>query len=114
MKTIFSALFLSLAGFCATAQTVKTYAGVQYTGSGSYTGYRNNHIDTVLFSAPMGIDIDTLGRLYVSNEHNIFWVKADRGFLAAGYTLDPTYPSAADSKDGGGSIARFSRPAGSG
>jgi PKD repeat protein len=112
MRTIFSALFLSLAGFCATAQTVKTYAGVQYTGSGSYTGYRNNHKDTVLFSAPMGIDIDTLGRLYVSNEHNIFWVKADRGFLAAGYTLDPTYPSAADSKDGGGSIARFSRPAG--
>ena len=60
----------------------------------------------------MGIDIDTLGRLYVSNEHNVFWVKADRAFLAAGYTLDPTYPSAADSKDGGGSIARFSRPAG--
>ena len=75
MRTIFSALFLSLAGFCATAQTVKTYAGVHYTGSGNYTGYRNNHKDTVLFSAPMGIDIDTLGRVYVSNEHNIFGSK---------------------------------------
>ena len=112
MKFIFSVVLWSIVCVNVKAQTVKTHAGVQYTGSGNYTGYRNNHKDTVLFSAPMGIDIDTLGRLYVSNEHNVFWVKADRAFLAAGYTLDPTYPSAADSKDGGGSIARFSRPAG--
>ncbi len=85
---------------------------MQYTGSGSYTGYRNNHKDSVLFSAPMGIEIDTAGRLYVSNEHNLFWIQGNTAFLAAGYTLDPNEPGAADSKDGAGSTARFSRPAG--
>ena len=94
------------------AQTVKTHAGMQYTGSGSFTGYRNNHKDSVLFSAPMGIEVDTSGRLYVSNEHNIFWIQGTTAFLAAGYSLDPTNPGAADSKDAAGSVARFSRPAG--
>jgi PKD repeat protein len=94
------------------AQTVKNYAGMQYTGSGSYTGYRNNHKDSVLFSAPMGIEVDTAGRLYVSNEHNIFWIQGNTAFLAAGYTLDPSDAGAADSKDAAGSVARFSRPVG--
>ena len=94
------------------AQTVKTHAGMQYTGTGSFTGYRNNHKDSVLFSAPMGIEVDTAGRLYVSNEHNIFWIQGNTAFLAAGYSLDPTDPGAADSKDFAGSQARFSRPAG--
>ncbi len=93
-------------------QTVKTYSGLQYTGSGSYTGYRNNHKDSVLFSNPMGIEVDTAGRLYVSNEHNIFWIKGNTAFLAVGYSLDPADPGAADSKDFAGSVARFSRPAG--
>lgn len=94
------------------AQTVKTHAGMRYSGSGNYTGYRNNHRDSVLFSAPMGIEVDTAGRLYVSNEHNIFWIMGNTAYLAAGYTLDPTSPGAADSKDFAGSQARFSRPAG--
>lgn len=94
------------------AQTVKTHAGMRYTGSGSYTGYRNNHKDSVLFSAPMGIEVDTTGRIYVSNEHNIFWINGSTAYLAAGYILDPTDPGAADSKDFAGSQSRFSRPAG--
>ncbi len=98
------------AGVCA--QTVRTHAGMRYTGSGSYTGYRNNHKDSVLFSAPMGIEVDTAGRIYVSNEHNIFWINGNTAYLAAGYILDPTDPGAADSKDFAGSQARFSRPAG--
>lgn len=93
-------------------QTVRTHAGMAYTGTGSYTGYRNNKKDSVLFSAPMGIEVDTTGRLYVSNEHNIFWISGNTAFLAAGYALDPTEPGAADSKDLAGSQARFSRPAG--
>ncbi|MFM6983064.1 MAG: hypothetical protein ACKOXF_02955, partial [Chitinophagaceae bacterium] len=94
------------------AQTVRTHAGMRYTGNGSYTGYRNNHKDSVLFSAPMGIEVDTTGRIYVSNEHNIFWINGNTAYLAAGYILDPTDPGAADSKDFAGSQARFSRPAG--
>ena len=94
------------------AQTVKTHAGMRYTGNGSYTGYRNNHKDSVLFSSPMGIEVDTAGRIYVSNEHNIFWINGNTAYLAAGYILDPADPGAADSKDFAGSQSRFSRPAG--
>ncbi len=109
-------ILISLITLCAVtgvqAQSVKTYAGMSYSGSGSYTGVRNNKKDSVLFSAPMGIEVDTAGRIYVSNEHNIFWILGNTAFLAAGYALDPTEPGAADSKDFAGSQARFSRPAG--
>ncbi|MCC6817949.1 MAG: T9SS type A sorting domain-containing protein [Bacteroidia bacterium] len=111
MRYIIFSLF-TLFSASVLAQTVRTHAGMQYKGSGSYTGYRNNHKDTVLFSAPMGIEVDTAGRIYVSNEHNLFWIHSDRAFLAAGYALDPSDPGAADSKDLAGSQARFSRPAG--
>ena len=112
MKKLILCLLTIYAGTGVSAQTVKTYAGMQYTGNGSYTGYRNNHRDSVLFSAPMGIEVDTAGRIYVSNEHNLFWIKDNTAFLAAGYNLDPNEPGAADAKDGAGSTARFSRPAG--
>ena len=109
-------ILISLLTLCSSAgvwgQSVRTHAGLAYNGSGSYTGYRTNKKDSVLFSAPMGIEVDTAGRLYVSNEHNIFWISGNTAFLAAGYALDPTEPGAADSKDFAGSQARFSRPAG--
>ncbi len=97
---------------CLFAQKVSTYSGLQYIGSGSYTGYRNNKKDSVLYSNPMGIEVDTAGRIYVSNEHNIFWISGNTSYLAVGYMLDPADPGAADSKDFAGSVARFSRPAG--
>jgi PKD repeat protein len=112
MRSILVSLFLSLFICSSYSQTVSTYAGLQYTGTGSFTGFRNNKKDSVLFSAPMGIEVDTAGRIYVSNEHNIFWIKDKTCFLAVGYNLDPTDPGAADSKDFAGSVARFSRPAG--
>lgn len=94
------------------AQTVSTHSGIHYIGSGNYTGYRNNIKDSVYFSAPMGIAVDTAGRVYVSNEHNIFWLNGNTAYLAAGYNLDPTTAGAADSKDFAGIVARFARPAG--
>lgn len=112
MKYIFSSILTCALIWTAGAQNVSTLAGIQYTGNGSYTGYRNNHKDSVFFSAPMGIEVDTAGRIYVSNEHNLFWIQGNTCFLAAGYTLDPTDVGAADSKDAAGSVARFSRPAG--
>ncbi|HEY1046570.1 MAG TPA: T9SS type A sorting domain-containing protein [Bacteroidia bacterium] len=112
MRYILLSIFVLGAFTGMKAQTVKTHAGMQYTGSGSYTGYRDNKRDSVLFSAPMGIEVDTMGRLYVSNEHNIFWILGNTCYLAAGYILDPNEPGAADSKDFAGSQARFSRPAG--
>ncbi len=94
------------------AQTVKAYSGLQYTGSGLYNALRSSHKDSVQYSGPMGIEVDTAGRIYVSNEHNIFWINGNTAYLAAGYTLDPADPGAADSKDLAGSAARFARPAG--
>jgi PKD repeat protein len=112
MKKLFFSLSALLCGVLMNAQTVTTYAGKQYSGTGNYTGIRSNHKDSVYFSAPMGIEVDTAGRLYVSNEHNIFWIQDNTAYLAAGYTLDPESPGASDSKDFAGSQARFSRPAG--
>ena len=94
------------------AQTVSTHSGIHYKGSGNYTGFRNNLKDSVYFSVPMGITVDTSGRVYVSNEHNVFWLNGNTAYLAAGYSLDPTSAGAADSKDFAGSVARFARPAG--
>ncbi len=105
-------LFLLFIIICTQAQTVKTFAGKPYTGSGFYNGTRNNHKDSMLFSAPNGIAVDTAGRIYISNEQNIMMITGTNCKLVAGYNLDPNQPGAADSKDGTGPSARFSNPAG--
>ncbi|MES2618240.1 MAG: T9SS type A sorting domain-containing protein [Bacteroidota bacterium] len=94
------------------SQTVTTFAGKSYFGNGSYNGVRSNHKDSTYFSAPYGIDIDTAGRIYISNEQNIMLIIGNTCKLVAGYNLDPMQPGAADSKDGTGVSARFSNPAG--
>ncbi len=94
------------------AQTVKHYAGIQYFGTGFYNAIRNNHKDSVYYSAPWGITIDTAGRVYISNEHNIHFINGTQDRFVAGYNLDPTEPGAADSKNGAGITARFARPGG--
>lgn len=94
------------------SQTVTTFAGKAYFGTGFYNGVRSNHKDSTYFSAPHGIDIDTAGRIYLSNEQNIMLIIGNTCKLIAGYQLDPTEPGAADSKDGTGISARFSNPGG--
>ncbi len=100
----------------ANAQLVKTFAGVQQNGTGGYNvnaqTIRNFNKDSAYFSAPLGIEIDTAGRVYISNEHNIYFIYNGIARLVAGYALDPTDGGAAQSKDGAGIVARFSRPAG--
>ena len=101
--------------FLTNAQTVKTFAGLQ-TDTPKYNvnalTIRNFPKDSAYFSAPMGIEIDTAGRIYISNEHNIYFIYNGIARLVAGYALDPTDGGAAQSKDGIGIVARFSRPAG--
>jgi PKD repeat protein len=101
-------------GFCIglQSQTVSTLAGQQYTGNGKYSGFRNNLKDSVWFSAPMGVEIDTAGRIYISNEHNIYWISGNTCYLAVGCLLDPLESGSADSKDFAGIVSRFARPAG--
>ncbi|MDP2175717.1 MAG: T9SS type A sorting domain-containing protein [Bacteroidota bacterium] len=94
------------------SQTVSKLAGQQYVGNGKYNDLRDKLKDSVWFSAPMGIEIDTSGRIYVSNEHNIFWISGNTCYLAAGTMLDPLESGSADSKDFAGIVSRFARPAG--
>ncbi len=105
-------LHLSFYFISSQAQTVKTFAGKAYNGTGFYNGTRNNHKDSMLFSAPTGIAIDTAGRIYISNEQNIMLITGTNCKLVAGYNLDPASAGAADSKDGTGISARFSSPGG--
>ncbi len=109
LLTIF--LFYSTLPYAA-SQTVKTFAGKYYTGSGFYNGIRNNPRDSMYFSAPTGVAVDTAGRVYISNEHNIMLITGNNCKLIAGYQLDPNTAGAADSKDATGTAARFSSPAG--
>ncbi len=110
LNTISFILFLTFLQL--PAQTVTTFAGKAYLGTGSYNGTRNNLKEDTYFSAPTGIAIDTAGRIYVSNEHNMMLISGSVCKLIAGYQLDPTTAGAADSKNGTGTSARFSSPAG--
>jgi hypothetical protein len=75
IKYFILGLSLSL-GFALSlhSQTVSTLAGRQYIGNGNYTGIRGNLKDSVWFSAPYGIELDTAGRIYLTNEHNVFCI----------------------------------------
>ncbi|MBC7426281.1 MAG: hypothetical protein H7321_07070, partial [Bacteroidia bacterium] len=92
------------------SQTVFKYSGVQYTGTGNYTAIRSKVLDSQVYSSPLGIEIDTAGRIYITNEHNIFLLFNGKSKLMAGYNLDPVDGS--DYKNGTGIASRFSQPAG--
>ena len=105
LKSIITGIIL-LSLSVSNAQTVKHFAGMQYFGTGFYNAIRNNHKDSVYYSAPWGITIDTAGRVYISNEHNIHFINGTQDRFVAGYNLDPTEPGAADSKNGAGITAK--------
>jgi tripartite motif-containing protein 71 len=94
------------------SQTVSKLAGQQYIGNGKYSGIRNNLKDSVWFSAPYGIELDTAGRIYVSNEHNVYLINGNNTYLCAGYSLDPNGAGSVGSVNSFGSVARFNTPSG--
>ncbi len=116
MRNILLIVFIAILSDIG-AQTVSTYAGVQYIGTGRYNddpeqAFRKSHIDSVVFSAPTGIAVDTAGRIYVSNEHNIMWISGTSTYVAVGSNYGPNDAGSADSKNSGGILARFNSPAG--
>jgi len=94
------------------AQTVSTYIGVQYLGSGSYLSTPNNKLATEKFSRPQGLVIDNNGILYITDEHNVMLVQDSNTRIRAGYLGDPNEPGAIGTDDGTGTVSRFFAPAG--
>lgn len=116
MRNILLIVFIAILSI-VNAQTVSTFAGVKYIGTGRYNDdpdkpYRKSHVDSVVFSAPTGIAVDTTGRIYISNEHNIIWISGTSTYLAVGSPYAPNDAGSADSKNFGGILARFSGPGG--
>ena len=53
------------------SQTVSTYAGIQYQGSGEYNATANNNLDAEYFSMPQSVAFDTNNRIWVTDQHNL-------------------------------------------
>jgi sugar lactone lactonase YvrE/PKD repeat protein len=94
------------------AQKVTTYAGVQYTDSAKYLGTADNPKNTELYSRPSGIAVDSNGRIWVTDEHNVMLLDAEISRNRGGYRGDPTSSQAMGYFDGTGPVARFTFPAG--
>ena len=99
-------------GAALQAQTVSTYIGLQYLGSGSYLSTPNNKLNTEKFSRPQGLAIDNNGLLYITDEHNVILVQDSNTRIRAGYLGDPNDPGAIGTDDGTGTVSRFFAPAG--
>ncbi len=112
-----AAIFLGLIGFLMVSkegksQNVTTYAGVQYTDSGRFLGTADNPKNTELYSRPNGVAIDTNGRIWVSDEHNIMLLDGNTSRNRGGYRGNPNNSEALGYFDGTATSARFTYPAG--
>lgn len=106
-------LLMSLGiGMSATAQQVTTHAGKQYSGSGNYNSTPNNALADEYFSIPHGIGIDTNGRMYVTDQHNVHIFDGATSRNRGGYLGDPNEPGALGRYRGTGSVSRFATPRG--
>ena len=94
------------------AQSVTTYAGVQYTDSGRFLGTADNPKNTELYSRPNGVAVDNNGRIWVSDEHNIMLLDGNTSRNRGGYRGDPNSSQAMGYFDGAATAARFTFPTG--
>ena len=69
-KIIHFCLTLFITG-AAAAQSVSTYAGKQYVGSGQFSGVGSMSLAAEEYSSPTGICLDTNRRLYVADMHTV-------------------------------------------
>lgn len=99
-------------GMTAKAQQVTTYAGKQYVGSGNYNATPNNALTDEYFSVPHGIGLDTNGRIWVTDQHNIHIFDGTTSRNRGGYLGDPNEPGSIGRYRGTGSVSRFATPRG--
>ncbi|MDA0685555.1 MAG: PKD domain-containing protein [Bacteroidetes bacterium] len=94
------------------AQTVTTYVGIQYQGSGEYNATANNNLDAEYFSMPQSVAFDTNNRIWVTDQHNLHILDGSISRNRGGYLGDPNEPGGIGYDNGTGSVARFATPAG--
>ena len=94
------------------SQTVSTYAGIQYQGSGEYNATANNNLDAEYFSMPQSVAFDTNNRIWVTDQHNLHILDGSISRNRGGYLGDPNEPGGIGYDNGTGSVARFATPAG--
>jgi PKD repeat protein len=110
MNRITLLLALVLGATITKAQTVTTYAGIAYNGSGQYTSNTTDKLSRY-FSRPHGVLVDTtVNAIYVSHEHNIVVLSGNLAVNRAGYSGDPTL--GAGHNNSTGLASRFDRPVG--
>jgi PKD repeat protein/sugar lactone lactonase YvrE len=113
MGNKFKTLAIAFA-FCvsAKAQQVTTYAGTQYAGSGQYNSTSNNALLDEKFSVPHGISVDTNGRFWVTDQHNLIILDGTLSRQRGGYTGDPNEAGSIGRYRGTGTVSRFNNPRG--
>lgn len=112
MRKFVIALLVAVSTLCSYAQTVTTYAGSQYLGSGQYLSTPNNALKSEFFSMPAGIAIDTNGKIWVTDQHNIHILEQGMSRIRGGYLGDPGEPGSVGEANGTGTVSRFNAPGG--
>jgi hypothetical protein len=112
MKKILISSFSFLMAHFVMGQTVSTYAGKQYIGSGKYIGVASNPLLDDYYSNPYGIAIDTSGHIWISDQHNMIILYNGSSIQRGGYMLDPTEPGAIGRYRATGTQAYFNNPRG--
>jgi PKD repeat protein len=112
MKKGYSLMFSIAVLGALKSQTVSTYAGIQYQGSGEYNATANNNLDAEYFSMPQSVAFDTNNRIWVTDQHNLHILDGSISRNRGGYLGDPNEPGGIGYDNGTGSVARFATPAG--
>ena len=112
MKKILLVLIPSFIAPVLFGQTVSTYAGKQYVGSGKFIGVASNPLLDDYYSNPYGICVDTGGNIWLSDQHNMIILYGGNSIQRGGYMLDPTEPGAIGRYRATGTQAYFNNPRG--
>lgn len=104
-------LALSITG-AAAAQSVSTYAGKQYVGSGQFSGVGSMTLAAEEYSSPTGICLDTNRRIYVADMHNVSVLTNGKSYTRGGHLGDPNGPDGVGDANGNGLVSRFATPGG--
>ena len=74
------------------SQSVSTYAGIQYLGSGEFNPTANNNLDAEYFSMPQSVALDTNNRIWLTDQHNLHILDGSISRNRGGYLGDPMSP----------------------
>ena len=110
-KIIHFCLTLFITG-AAAAQSVSTYAGKQYVGSGQFSGVGSMALAAEEYSSPTGICLDTNRRIYVADMHNVSLLTNGKSYTRGGHLGDPNGPDGVGDANGNGLVSRFATPSG--